>query len=295
MDHRTFLASLSPDTVAALTRRSDAAGLRHLAGHVGGIALCTVWIAQGWPLWWALLPLQGVALAFLFTLEHEATHKTPFATEALNEWAGRMAGLVLLLPFEWFRYFHLAHHRHTNIDGRDPELADYDGRLDRWGPFLLHVSGWPYWSGMARVLWQNAMGRPQGDYLPDRAKPRLTREARWMLGIYTAALASLVVTPLVFWVWLLPVALGQPVLRLYLMAEHGRCPKVADMLDNTRTTHTSRLVRFLAWNMPYHTEHHVLPQVPFHQLPALHARLQPHLKHQTDGYVRFTADTIARF
>jgi fatty acid desaturase len=79
------------------------------------------------------------------------------------------------------------------------------------------------------------------------------------------------------------------VLRLYLLAEHGRCPAVTDMFANTRTTFTTRLVRFLAWNMPYHAEHHAMPSVPFHRLPELHALARPHLKQTEDGYTRFAA------
>ena len=66
---------------------------------------------------------------------------------------------------------------------------------------------------------------------------------------------------------MLPVLLGQPALRLYLLAEHGDCPRVANMFENTRTTFTTAMMRFLAWNMPYHVEHHVYPQVPFYRLP----------------------------
>jgi len=86
------------------------------------------------------------------------------------------------------------------------------------------------------------------------------------------------------------VLIGQPALRAYLLAEHGLCPAVADMLENTRTTFTNRLVRALAWNMPYHAEHHSIPGVPFHQLPALHALTREHLKSTSPGYAAFSAD-----
>lgn len=115
MDHRTVISALSADELGRLGARSDAKGLRHLAGHLAVIAGFSVRIAQGWPLWQVALPAQGIALCFLFTLEHEATHKTPFANGRLNEWAGRIVGLVILNLCERFRYFHLAHHRHTNI------------------------------------------------------------------------------------------------------------------------------------------------------------------------------------
>ena len=89
-----------------------------------------------------------------------------------------------------------------------------------------------------------------------------------------AAGLSLVWTDVVLWVWVVPALLGQPFLRLYLLAEHGDCPEVANMFENTRTTFTTRAVRWLAWNMPYHVEHHVWPTVPFHRLPEVHGLIE---------------------
>jgi fatty acid desaturase len=288
MDHRAFLSSLPPETRAALAERSDRAGLVHLAGHLGAILLVGALIAAGW--WW-LIPVQGVLIVFLFTLEHEATHKTPFASVRLNETVGHACGFLLLLPFRWFRLFHLAHHRFTNLPG-DPELASPKPATRR--EWLWHVSGVPYWTGMAGVVWRLAWGRERAEYLPEAALPRLATEARWMLAGYLLCALSLPVTPLLLWVWVVPVLVGQPVLRLYLLAEHGDCPQVADMFLNTRTTFTTEVVRFLAWNMPYHTEHHVFPAVPFHRLPALHAMMRGHLGVTAEGYAAFTKGYLAR-
>ena len=37
--------------------------------------------------------------------------------------------------------------------------------------------------------------------------------------------------------------------------------------QNTRTTYTGAVVKWVAWNMPYHVEHHAYPSIPFHALP----------------------------
>ncbi|MEO3414568.1 fatty acid desaturase [Roseovarius sp. CAU 1744] len=293
MDHKAFIATLPPDTLAALNRKSDAAGLWHLAGHGALILGLALWIGLGLPLWQLALLAQGIALCFLFTLEHEATHKTPFARESVNEWVGRICGVLIFLPFEWFRYFHLAHHRHTNIPGKDPELTA-GAKPESIRAYILHVTGLPYWYANLKQIFCNASGRDPGAYVPNRTHHRVRTEARWMLLIYAGVIASLFVTPFLFWVWLLPCLLGQPFLRLYLLAEHGRCAFVADMLENTRTTYTNRIVRYLAWNMPYHVEHHTLPQVPFHRLPALHDHMRGRHKVTSDGYVAFTRDYISR-
>lgn len=289
MDHKAFIADLPSDTVGTLNNRTNSAALWHLASHMAVIAALGLWIALKAPLWQLVLVPQGIALIFLFTLEHEATHKTPFATEWINEWAGHLIGFLIVNPFLWFRYFHLAHHRHTNVPERDPELIA-GAKPETRSAYALHVTGLPYWWGMAAQLIRNARGRTFDAYIPDPAKARITREARIMLALYALAAASLTLTPVLIWTWIVPVVLGQPFLRLYLLAEHGRCAYVANMFENTRTTYTNRAVRWLAWNMPYHVEHHTMPDVPFHQLPKLNALVQGHHTETAPGYAAFTSD-----
>ena len=291
MDHKAFLSTLAPEVRSGLTETTDGPGLRHLAGHSGLIAVLAICVGIGLPFWpLAILPL-GVALAFLFTLQHECTHRTAFRTLWLNEAVGHATGLILAQPFEWFRAFHMVHHRFTNDPRRDPELAG-GPKPETWAAFLRHLSGVDYWRAKLTVLLTNARGGNDAPYLSERMRPRLRREARAMLAAYILALAfSIFVSPILFWIWILPLLVGFPVLRLYLLAEHGRCPAVADMFDNTRTTLTNRVVRFLAWNMPYHAEHHALPTVPFHRLPELHTLARRHLKRISRGYARFAGDT----
>ena len=291
MDHSTLIKALPPETKAALTARSDAAGLRHLALYLTALAACTAGIALQVPLWPLLMLPQGILLVFLFTLSHECTHQTPFRSKWLNEAAGHACALAIALPFTWFRYFHLAHHKYTNDPERDPEL-EHGPRPATFPQWFKYLSGWGYWRGMAGTLWRNAFGTISAPYLPERRHADMRLEARVLLAFYAAALLSLLVSPMALWLWILPLLIGQPVLRAYLLAEHGLCPPVANMLENSRTTFTNRLVRFLAWNMPYHAEHHSFPNVPFHQLPAFHAIAQEYLRSTSDGYAAFTGDYL---
>ncbi|MEM7074143.1 MAG: fatty acid desaturase [Pseudomonadota bacterium] len=292
MTHRDFIRGLPRGTLADLSRLSNGPGLRHLAMHVLLILAGGVWIGLGLPFWPLVLIVQGIVLSFLFTLEHEATHRTPFATPWINEWVGRLAGLLIFLPFEWFRHFHLAHHKYTNVPGKDPELIE-GAKPETWPAYVLYVSGLRYWSGNARQILRNAFGEKSADdYVPGAARGRVRTEARIMLGVYAVAFASLVFSPVLFWIWILPLVIGQPFLRLYLLAEHGRCAFVANMFENTRTTLTNRAVRFLAWNMPYHVEHHSLPRVPFHRLPDLYRLMQGHHVHLAPSYRSITADLV---
>ena len=288
MDHRSFVAGIDPDMRTTLTERTDKPALIRLALLIGIMALLGAIILARPPLWWVAVPVLGILTAFLFTLQHECTHKTPFRSPILSEWVGHISGFLIVQPFLWFRYFHLAHHKYTNDPERDPELTG-DPKPQTLAAFVAHLSCIGYWRDKIVLLAQNARGDLIESYIPAQAKPRLRREARLMLAAYLGAAILIGLMPGLFWVWPGPLLFGFPVLRLYLLAEHGRCPTVANMFQNTRTTFTNRMVRLIAWNMPYHTEHHVFPAVPFHQLPALHDLTKAHLQQVEHGYGRFSA------
>jgi fatty acid desaturase len=249
-DHKAALAALRAGRIAALSETSNMPGLIRLASHLGLLSLsgAAILAVDGW----VRLPLQflhGTALVFLFSAAHECIHRTAFRTRWLNDAVAWGAGLVLILPPNAFRYFHFAHHRHTQDAARDPELATPKPRTR--GEYFLRLTGWGYWTGQIRAL-AAAAGAP---------------------------------LPLPLTLWLIPVVLGQPMLRAFLLAEHTGCPLVPDMLANSRTTFAHRAIRWLAWEMPWHTAHHAAPTVPFHRLGKLTAEIESALKCTAQGYL----------
>ncbi|MEM6462793.1 MAG: fatty acid desaturase family protein [Pseudomonadota bacterium] len=287
MDHRQFVAALPPQQKQALTLKSDVKGLTALAVHVGAILILGSLIALKVNFWPVLLIPQGILIVFLFTTLHETIHRTAFATPWINDLVARLCGASILIPSEWFRYFHFAHHRHTQDPERDPELAK--PKPETLTQYLTHISGVPVWISNIRTLITNGLGLCRDAFVPPSARPAVTREARLLLATYFALLVGswLSGSTLLLFLWVLPIVLGQPFLRLYLLAEHGRCAFVSNMFENSRTTFTNRLVRRLAWNMPYHAEHHAFPGVPFHRLPQFHALANEHLLETEQGYVQF--------
>lgn len=268
---------------------SDRAGLTHLAGHVVLLAATALLIAltRGTLVLPVAVVLHGIVLAFLFAPLHEAVHRTAFRSRRLNDSVAAVAGLLLVLPPHWFRAFHFAHHRHTQIAGLDPELEMK--RVETWPDYLIHLSGWRYWTGAVALILRHASGRASAPYVPPRLEPRLVRQARMMLGAYAAvaAVSLLLRSDVALVYWVLPAILGQPFLRAYLLAEHTGLPLVESFWENTRTTLTGWPLRFLAWNMPFHTEHHAHPGAPFYALPAQHRRERDKLKAVAPGYVAF--------
>ena len=287
VDHKTIIAGLTAEQRKSLLVRSDAAGLKHFAVYLTVMAFSTFLIIQDVPFLPVVMLAQGILIAFLFTLLHETVHKTPFASEALNVWAGRFCGFLVFVGPEWFRYFHLAHHRYTHDPVKDPELASPKPQT-AW-QYLKYLSGLPETSQRIRALFRNALVKNADEYVPAKGKAKVMREARIQLFLYGALIVASVAanSTLLIWIWVLPMLMGGPFLRGYLLAEHARCPHVASMLENTRTTFTNALVRFLAWNMPYHAEHHAYPSVPFHKLPEFHQIIREHIVHLQNGYGRF--------
>jgi fatty acid desaturase len=281
---------LSAAELRALQTRSDARGATRLAIHLallGGTGWLVA-IASGWMVLPAVLALGLVQVA-LFAPAHETMHQTAFASRRANAIVGWLVSCPSLLNAQFYTSFHLAHHRHTQIAGQDPELDAPDPR--DLHSYASRVVGVAYWSLRLRVIadcWRADLRRYP--YVSAAAAPRVIRSVRAMSllmggGAIGAALLFGWPTPLLYWIG--PQLLAQPILRAYLLAEHTGCTLDRNGLTNTRTTLTTAPVRLLMWNMPYHAEHHLFPSIPFHRLAEAHAAIRDRLGFVQPGYLRW--------
>jgi len=165
-DHRSFVAEIDPETRASLTSLRNGPALIRLAFLFSLIILLSIGILVRAPMWGLFVPVLGILLAFMFTLQHECTHKTPFQSTWINEWVGHTTGFLLVQPFLWFRYFHLAHHKFTNDPEKDPELIGAT-KPETLLAFTLHLSCIGYWKDKATTLTQNAFDALDQNYLPE--------------------------------------------------------------------------------------------------------------------------------
>ena len=275
-----------PVELEPLVRKNNLRGLVQLSIHAGLIVLAGwgLGAATHWAVQCLMSMLLGIGLVFVFAPLHESIHKTAFRTRRLNAVVGGICGFIILLPPRYFQAFHMAHHRFTQVEGKDPELDV--GKPETGSRYLWHVSGLPYWIGQVRTLCRLASGNADIHYIHRAKRPAVIREARGFLLGYTAVFTGGMLFGLteILVYWVIPVLVGQPFLRLFLLAEHTLCPTDPNMLENTRTTVTNPLVRFLCWNMCYHVEHHVWPSIPFHQLARAHRLARPHIHFLATGY-----------
>lgn len=288
---------LDPAALRALSGRTNADGTVRLGVHAGLLFGCGWLVAVAGP--WMLLPailVFGIVQVALFAPAHETMHQTAFASRRANAIVGWLTACPSLLNAQFYAAFHLAHHRHTQVPGRDPEL-DTPPPADLAG-YVRRVLGIPYWRLRLRVIadcWRGDLSAYP--YVGDAVRDRVVLSVRAMSltmvgGSVVAAMLFGWATPFVFWIG--PQLIGQPILRAYLLTEHTGCAQDRNGLTNTRTTLTNPVVRLLMWNMPFHAEHHLYPSIPFYRLADAHAVLRDRLAVVQPGYVRWNQDFIRR-
>lgn len=289
-------APVSRAEIRELRRLTTRHGVTHLALHLAALVAAGVLVAIAPSLWWRLpaQALEGAILIFLFAPLHETIHRTVFRNRRANDVVAEIVGFLIVLPAIYFRYFHFCHHRYTQDPERDPELATPKPKT--FAQWLLVVSGLPVWKSHIMGVLSHAAGKIDEPYLTPKPARHVIAEARIHLALYVLIAAGSIAlrSTAVLEFWIVPAILGQPWLRLYLMAEHTGCELVPDMLANSRTTLTNPAVRFFAWNMPFHAEHHTFPAVPFHALPKLHRRLAPAIKVISPGYIAAQRSILAQ-
>ncbi|MCB2135232.1 MAG: fatty acid desaturase family protein [Rhodobacteraceae bacterium] len=289
---------LSRDELRDLMTRSDRPAFIHIGIWLIllGVTGTLVWASLG--TFW-LIPamfVHGIVLVHHFSLQHECVHYTVFRTRRFNDIAGTICGWIIGLPHQFFRYEHCDHHTYTQLHGDDPELIELPRTI---GGYLWYISAIPYWRAKLSEICRHALGRlndAERRFVPKVAEPTLIREARVMVAVYATILAAMILfqwwAPL--WFWLVPLIMGEPVMRFIRMTEHVGRPTVSTMRVNTRTNLVSRPWRFLCWNMNYHAEHHYASSVPYHALPRLHEKLKDHIHVEPGGYLGAHRDILAQ-
>ncbi|MGB2926305.1 MAG: fatty acid desaturase [Limnothrix sp.] len=279
---------LSAKELSTLNKRSNLKGIVRLGGHLLVMGVSGyLWATYGFIALPALV-IYGFSFAAMFSTMHECIHRTAFANNRLNDVVGWFAGLFSFYNSTFYRRYHKWHHRFTQIPDQDPELGD---RLPTnvW-EYLVVLSGVTWWWGKIQGHLSIAAGQVEDyPFLSATAQKEVIRSTRLQLLVYAGAIAIsfTVGKPLFLLYWVLPLAIGQPILRAILLAEHTGCSSDGHSLTNTRTTLTNPFVRFLIWEMSFHCEHHLYASIPFHALGNAHDLVGQHFTNNTSGYLSF--------
>jgi fatty acid desaturase len=285
---------VTPEELKALNVRSNLWGAGQMASHISAI-LCVGYIhtiVLGTA--WALLTgfLLGILLNFLYAAQHELSHSTVFSTRKVNEIFGRVIGFLMIFPRDYDQVMHFAHHTHTQNWEKDGELVREPYTLRS---YLLWMSGITYWRNRFFGVIRRARGIIIEPYIRVEEEAKVVQESRIHLILYVIiALGSIVAQSwAVLSFWILPMIATKPVHQLQNTIEHLGLSHNDDILENTRSTKTNAFMRWLCWQMPYHTAHHVFPSVPFWKLHKLNTKIEAQAGsvHRM-GWIEFQVEVI---
>ncbi len=279
-----------------LMQRSDARGALQLTSHLGMIAASGVLLWQFRGTWWAVpaFMVHGILINFLYAAQHELSHGTVFRTKWPNMIFRRLIGFAMVFPrdFDWIQ--HSAHHQWTQNWEKDGELVREPYTLRS---YLLWLSGVSYWITRVQRILRFASGGVLEPYVRPDQHALVVAEARWHLAGYlaVAALSVSIQSWAALILWIAPMVVMKPVHQLQNTIEHLGLSHEPDILRNTRSTHANAFIRWLCWQMPYHTAHHAFPSVPFWRLKELDQELKSNgAEPYAMGWIEFQIEVIRK-
>lgn len=287
---------LSGAELKEFNTKSDLAGGLQMASHLGAILVLGYlhFLAMG--SWWVLATgfALGVTVNFLYAAQHELSHWTVFRTRHLNEIFGRIIGFAMIFPRDYDLVMHQAHHRWTSNWERDGELTRAPYTLKSYSLYFIGIT---YWMNRVTGLVRRARGIIIEPYIGAAVEAKIIRESRLHIVGYAAIMALSVAFEswAVLTFWLAPMVLTKWVHQLQNTIEHLGLSHESDILHNTRSTRTNAVMRWLCWQMPYHTAHHSYPSVPFWQLRKLNDKIESAAGpvHRM-GWIEFQIEVIKR-
>lgn len=282
-----------------------------LKSHITLISILTIWFfifvlvnflvrfIPGYLFWWLYLPVAFLIAGrqgALLQIVHEGAHYLILRNRYWNHCCGNwLAAYPVGLTIEGYSKGHFQHHANTNtVNDLPTDLEKYavarfgDGRLFR--AFLFDILGLT----ALRSFLGHSGNSIQVSTLKNEAS--IIKKLKDRMG---QGLTQLFILTVFFQfdfgmyclLWVIPlISFNMVLLRIRGIAEHGlptQLEKIILSSDQgklmTRTillnngTWNEKILNFLeriligSLNSNFHHEHHILPTVPFYNLPKLHA------------------------
>jgi fatty acid desaturase len=286
-----------------------------LATVVSGLMIPVIWWVVPHPVTFIVCVLFSLRNFSCFAqLVHGSDHNMLFPTRASNNFWGNVAANFIGYTRQGHGLTHMRHHHFLNtdrdpdlifLDSPDPEKATIRGILLNWMKDLCFYSAirrlmqymQPNRSGYQEKPWTNLTF----SYLFKAAKLQLpvVLVQGALLGFY-----SWLIGPEYYFLFhVVPLMTLYPALiRIRSAVEHGFepgfHPKTPEDVLVTRSTRANMFERLIIspLYMPYHFEHHLLPSVPYYNLPDVQKLLKERLVSvpEADGYIQFIINTWKR-
>lgn len=213
--------------------------------------------------WWIAALACPVLLSFLTygSISHDLVHRNLGIPRWLNETLLCAIELIAFRSGHAYRSVHLHHHAHFPAED---DLEGAAARMSFWRALVEGVTLQPR-------LWMFAMKRNGRD------RVWMIGEASAVIVLLLASIAVIPRTPLPFAYAALMIAGSWifPLITAYI-------PHIAagDVELHQTKLFRGRVLSIVALEHLYHLEHHLYPQIPHHNWPALARRLDPYFQRE---------------
>jgi omega-6 fatty acid desaturase (delta-12 desaturase) len=262
--------------------------------------------APHWLLYIPLWIVSGLGGWGLHCIAHDCGHNSFSRSKAINMVVGHVALLPLVYPFLSWKHVHTLHHMHTNslemdTDWRPMSRAVYRRLPIRDRIIYFSTRSWAFWAGTINY-WAVSGIRP--GFFP-KSEMRVQARMSLTLVIAIAAVYIYALCSVAGWMGVLVYFVG-PWLAIHAWFSattlmHHTTQEIPFLASKDWSVNASRLLSttdyvyprwllFLTHNISIHTAHHVLPIVPFYNLP----KAQEALKRAFPGMVRERPFTFAQ-
>ncbi len=269
------------DELRALSRIRPwraAAGLGfHYAVIVAAFSVALWW--PHWAVWLVAAVAIGTRQVALSVIMHDASHNRLFPGRRWNRLAGELICAPAGVYFQAWKQDHLAHHAYLGSP-LDPDVAilHKTGHHDAaYAHASSHARGG--WRGLRQAIIKHLADTLLVVFMPNGGRVQLgwrERAAYIAFGLGFLGVVALFNLWLpVLCLWFVPFVLFVGFsTKVRGIAEHAETV-FEDELTSSRYVEAGWLERLFICpcNINYHPHHHIFPNVPYYNLPALHARM----------------------
>ncbi len=284
-----------------LSQKSDRRAWFQVVGHLTALAISgsvTVWALNSSFPPVAIIPLfiHGCIMSMLgwTGASHELNHNSVFNTKWLNGFFLKLFAFMTWNNPVLFRRSHARHHAYTLHAPLDQEVNAHREITKRQWASYWTINLHDFYR-TARAHYFNARGIITGGWaqllFPEADDSGRNKMSRWSLTLLSGhAVLALVFLLSGFWEGLLIFTLASRIGNVFAVAlaemQHRGCIDGSkDFRENSRTILLEPLFAFFYWNMNYHIEHHMYPQIPFYNLPRLRREIESDLPSAPRGLV----------